>query len=262
MRIQITQVIRDKVIQRGFLLLIVLWLSAVPIWAQQSAGTKLPANARINKNEVIAVQVKLRQLGLLTTGISGKLDMETAEAVRAYQRANSMPVTGRIDPATYEKLGLPYPAPAPDDPNLAERAGGSVKQGTIYGAQKTKDAGGYVATKSKEGARYGMEKTWDAGAYAASKSKDAAKASVKGAKSASRLGGRKAVTLIRRKDDAVYSELRELFFDHHEWTGVDYDVKDGMVTLKIPPKSKVDVGSLVSEIRKVAGVRSVFVVAL
>jgi peptidoglycan hydrolase-like protein with peptidoglycan-binding domain len=261
MKIQTIQVRPDNVFQRGCLLLIALCTLAVAISAQ-TAATKLPPNARINKNEVIAVQVELRRLGLLNASITGKLDAETAEAVRGYQRQNSLPVTGRIDLATYEKLGLPYPAPDPDDPNVVERAGGAVKQGTALGAQKTKDAGSYVATKSKEGARYGLEKTWDAGAYAASKSKDAAKASVKGVKSGSRLGGRKTVSLIRRNDDPISSDLRELFFEHHEWTGVQYEVKDGMVTLKIPPKSKVDVGALVSEVRKVAGVRSVFVVVL
>ena len=221
-----------------------LCLLAVSISAQQPAETKLPADARINTNEVIAVQIELRRLGFLKTGITGKLDAATIAAVREYQSANSLRVTGRIDPATYEKLGLPYPAPDPDDPNLAQRTGG------------------YVASKTKEGARYSLEKTWDAGSYAASKSKEGAKASVKGMKSAGRLSGRKTVSMIRRNDDGIYRDLAELFFERNDWNGVQYSVKDGMVTLKIPPKSQVDVGNLVSEVRKVAGVRSVFVVIL
>ncbi|MEK7830631.1 MAG: peptidoglycan-binding domain-containing protein, partial [Acidobacteriota bacterium] len=121
--------------------------------AQQPAEKKLPAGARINKNEVIAVQVELRKLGYLKTGITGQLDAGTSEAVKAYQRKNGLPVSGGIDSATYEKLGLPYPAPDPNDPNLAQRTAGAVKSGTLLGVEKTRDAGALVATKSKEGGR-------------------------------------------------------------------------------------------------------------
>lgn len=228
--------------ERGVCIFVALCFLLIMSSAQQPAGTKLPANARINKNEVIAVQLELRRLGFLKSGITGKLDGSTSNAVREYQSAKSLPLTGRIDPATYEKLGLPYPAPNPDDPNVAQRAGG------------------YVASKTKEGTRYGLEKTWDAGNYTVEKSKEGAKASVKGMKSAGRLSGRKTVSWIRRNDDGIYRDLSELFFEHHEWNGVKYEVKDGMVTLKIPLKSKVDVSNLVSGVRTVAGVRSIFVV--
>ncbi len=227
---------------RGVCTLAALGVLLISVAAQQPAGTKLPANARITKNEVIAVQLELRRLGFLKSGISGKLDDATSSAVREYQSAKSLLVTGRIDPATYEKLGLPYPAPDPDDPNIAQRTGG------------------YVASKTKEGTRYGLEKTWDAGSYAATKSKEGAQASVKGVKSAGRLSGRKTVSWIRRNDDGISRDLAEVFFEHHEWTGVKYEVKDGMVTLMIPRNNKVDVSNLVSGVRTVAGVRSVFVV--
>lgn len=230
--------------------------------AQQSTEKKLPPGARINKNEVIAVQVKLRELGYLTSAITGKLDAGTTEAVKTYQRKNSLPVSGNIDSATYENLGLPYPAPDPNDPNLAERTGGALKEGARFGLEKSVDAGAYAASKTKEGTRYTLEKGWDGGVYVASKSKEAAKASVEGTKSATRAGGRKAVSIIRRNDEEVARELAEVFFERNDWNGVRYSVKDGMVTLKIPAKSTVDVGNLAAEVRKVAGVRSVFVVML
>lgn len=260
-----TQTITVKALRfgnRGILIIIATCLLLASVFAQQTAEKKLPAGARINKNEVIAVQVELRRLGYLKTGITGQLDSGTSEAVKAYQRKNGLPVSGGIDSATYAKLDLPYPAPNPNDPNLVQRTSGAVKNGTLFGVEKTRDAGTYAATKSKEGGRYALEKGWDGGAYVATKSKDAAKASVKGTKTLGRLGGRKAVSMIRRKDDDIYPDLAELFFEHHDWNGVRYTVTDGMVTLKIPTKSKVDVGNIASEVRKVAGVRSVFVVAL
>lgn len=237
--------------------------------AQQASVRKLPPGARINKNEVIAVQVELRRLGYLKSGVTGQLDAQTSEAVKAYQRKNGLPVSGGIDTATYEKLGLEYPAPAQSaspsasqDPNIAVRAGGAIKEGGRVTLEKGWDGGAYVASKSKEGGRYALEKGWDGGAYVASKSKDAAKASWSGTRNATRAGGRKTVSMIRRKDGDVDRELSEIFFDRNDWIGVQHSTKEGMVTLKIPPKSKVDVGNLVAEVRKVAGVRSVFVIAL
>lgn len=256
------QTITAKNFGSAFSLMTVLGLLFVFAAAQQPTATKLPPGARINKNEVIAVQVKLRDLGLLKTAITGQLDAGTSEAVKAYQRKNGLPVSGGIDSATYEKLDLPYPAPDPNDPNLAQRTGGVIKEGALHGLEKTKETGAYVASKTKDGTRYTLEKGWDGGAYVASKSKDAAKASVSGTKNATRAGGRKAVSIIRRNDEDIAPEIAALFFNHHDWNGVRYTVKDGMVTLKISSKSNVDIGNVAAEVRKIAGVRSVFVVML
>jgi len=257
-----TQTTTNKTIRQAISVLTASCLLFALGSAQQPAEKKLPPGARINKNEVIAVQVKLRELGYLKTAITGQLDAGTSEAVKTYQRKSGLPVSGNIDSATYENLGLPYPAPDPNDPNLAERTGGVLKEGARFGLEKSVDAGAYAASKTKEGTRYTLEKGWDGGVYVASKSKDAAKASVEGTKSATRAGGRKAVSMIRRNDEEVARELSEVVFERNDWNGVRYSVKEGMVTLKIPAKSTVDVGNLAAEVRKVAGVRSVFVVML
>lgn len=257
-----TLTITAKLLGSAFSLMIALGSLFVFAAAQQPATAKLPPGARINKNEVIAVQVKLRDLGFLKTAISGQLDAGTSEAVKAYQRKNGLAVSGGIDSATYEKLGLPYPAPDPNDPNLAQRTGGILKEGALHGLEKGKDTGAYVASKTKDGTRYTLEKGWDGGAYVASKSKDAAKASVSGTKNATRAGGRKAVSIIRRNDEDIAPEIAELFFSRNDWNGVRYTVKDGMVTLKTSSKSNVDIGYVAAEVRKIAGVRSVFVVIL
>ncbi len=207
---------------------------------QKSGGNKLPPNARITQREVLAVQVELRKLGYLDTNLSGVLGPDTREALKEYQRKNRLPVTGIIDHATYEKLGLPYPAPDPGDPNLIEQVGSTVKEGT----------------------RYGLEKTWDAGSFAASKSKDAAAASWEGLKFSGRAAQQKANSMIRRNDDDTAKDVSDMFLEHGEWSGVIFSVKDGMLTLKVPPNHPVNVGSMVHELRKVAGVRSVFVIIL
>lgn len=215
-----------------------------PMLAQQRITQALPDNIRITKNEVIAVQVELRRLGFLKTRLSAELDPETREAVKAYQSKNGLPVTGKIDPSTYRMLGLPYPAPKPGEKAPEKTAVQQIGNGV------------------KEGTRTGLEKTWDAGEYAAGKSKDAAKASWGGAKVAGSAAKKKADSMIRRNDEDVAPEVADVFASEPQWRDLNFTVKDGMVTIKLPPKSTVDIGTLVSEVRKVAGVRYVFVVVL
>jgi hypothetical protein len=219
--------------------LVLLSCQFVTALAQQIVQ-ELPNNARITKNEVIAVQVELRRLGFLKTRLSAELDPETRAAVKAYQAEQGLPITGKIDAPTYRKLGLPFPAPKPGDKSVPQQLGGGIK----------------------EGSRVGLEKSWDAGSYAASKSKDAAKFSWEGTKVAGNAAKRKADSMIRRDDEDVLPEIDELFGSHPEWDEVKYSFKEGMATIKLPPKSTVDIGALVSEVRKIAGVRSVFVVVL
>lgn len=215
-------------------------LTPTAVSAQQPAVGNIPPNARITEREVIAVQVELRRLGILKTGISAKLDEGTRNALKEYQRKNGLPLTGKIDRETYQKLGLPYPAPAPESSGLVQQVGGTVKEGT----------------------RYGLEKAWDAGSLATSKSKDAAAASWDGLKFGGRAAQRKADSMIRRNDDDTAKDISDLFLERRDWSGVNFTVKEGMVTLKIPPGSPVNVGAMVYEVRKIAGVRSVFVIIL
>ncbi|MEO6724116.1 MAG: peptidoglycan-binding domain-containing protein [Blastocatellia bacterium] len=224
---------------------LVVWVHLLAMGlAQQTVVYDVPADARITKNEVIAVQVELRRLGYLKTRLSAELDPETRIALREYQLKYGLPTTGKIDPATYRRLGLPYPAPKPGEQRVVRQAGDAAKE---------------AGSSTKEGTRGGLEKTWDAGGYAVSKSRDA---TVKGAKVAGGAAKRKADSMIRRNDEDTQPEVAEVFDSKPQWSGLAYTVKDGMVTIKLPPKSKVDIGTLVSEVRKVAGVRYVFVVVL
>ncbi|MDQ3012552.1 MAG: peptidoglycan-binding protein [Acidobacteriota bacterium] len=222
-------------------LLVWCFLLAIAV-AQPTIVYDVPANARMTKNEVIAVQVELRRLGYLKTRLSAELDPETRIALREYQLKYGLPTTGKIDPATYRRLGLPYPAPKPGEQRVVSQAAVAKE-----------------SSSTKEGTRGGLEKTWDAGGYAVSKSMDA---TVKGVKVAGSAAKRKADSIIRRNDEDTQPEVAEVFDSKPEWSGLVFIVKDGMVTIKLPPKSRVDIGTLVSEVRKVAGVRYVFVVVL
>ncbi|MBK9314306.1 MAG: peptidoglycan-binding protein [Acidobacteria bacterium] len=222
---------------------------------------------RITEKEVTAVQVELFRRGFYKEKLTGVLDRQTRDAVLAYQEKNGLQVTGRIDRLTYESLDLTYPATGKEAENL-RRAGLLPKIG-----YSVKDAGvatgqaiGGAAGKVREGAQTGLEKTWDLGATTVDKSKEAASglgnASVRGAKNLGRGTQRVSTSLIGRSDAEVVSEVRELLGRNKETERWVATVKDGMVTIKVQPGHKVDLGQVISDIRKIAGVKSVFVVNL
>jgi len=222
---------------------------------------------RITEKEVKAVQAELTRRGYYESKITGVLDRDTREAVRAYQSDNGLKDSGRIDPETYRKLELTYPATGKEADvlrrdGLAPKIGHGVKDTTVNaGAAVT---GG--VKKVGSGVRAGLEKTWDAGAGTVSKSKEvmrgAGGASVKGAKSAGRSANRAGNRFIGRSDAEVNEEVRRSLEENPETKLWYSDVKNGNVTIKTPRNHNADVGAVVSNIRKVPGVKSVFVIVL
>ncbi|MFN0086264.1 MAG: hypothetical protein ACKVX9_12825, partial [Blastocatellia bacterium] len=68
--------------------------------------------------------------------------------------------------------------------------------------------------------------------------------------------------LLSREDEAVQSEVREIILMNPATQEWDFNVKQGMVTVKVPPGHKANLGNVIAEIRKVAGVKSVFVISM
>jgi peptidoglycan hydrolase-like protein with peptidoglycan-binding domain len=218
---------------------------------------------RITEKEVKAVQAELTIRGYYKSKITGVLDRGTRVAVLAFQSDNGLATTGRIDPETYRKLGLTYPATGKEPDRLrsddpASRIGYEVKDATVEAG----DTAGGGAKKVGSGVRGGLEKTWDTGASALSKSKDVAReaggATVKGVKSAGRAGAR----VFKRSDSDLEAQVRRLLEDDPETNSWRFNVKKGRVTIKTPPDHKADLGAVISNIRQIPGVESVFVVVL
>jgi hypothetical protein len=135
-----------------------------------------------------------------------------------------------------------------------------------YGVKDTTVNSGNAVTngvkKVGSGVRTGLEKTWDAGAATVSKSKEAIRgaggASARGVKGAGRTGA----GYIGRSDAEVHEEVRRSLEENPETKDWYSEVKNGTVTIKTPQNHNADVGAVVSNIRKVPGVKSVFVIAL
>ena len=69
---------------------------------------------------VLSAQRKLKQLGFYDGVIDGQMGSQTAAAIRRYQIAEKLNVTGEMNPATLRRLGISTPqtfgpprAPAP-----------------------------------------------------------------------------------------------------------------------------------------------------
>lgn len=218
---------------------------------------------RITEKEVKAVQVELTLRGYYKSKVTGVLDRDTRAAVRAYQADNALKVSGRIDLETYRKLGLTYPATGKETERLrsdalSSKIGYEVKDA----ATGAGEAAGGGATKVRTGVRGGLEKTWDAGAGAVTKSKDAARgaggAVVRGVRSMGRTGA----GIFGRDNTDLQEQVRRLLEGNPETISWRFEVKKGMVTIKTPPNHTADVGAVVSNIRQIPGVETIFVVAL
>jgi peptidoglycan hydrolase-like protein with peptidoglycan-binding domain len=218
---------------------------------------------RITEKEVRAVQAELNIRDYYKSKPTGVLDRDTRVALLAFQSDNGLAVTGRIDQETYDKLGLTYPATGrepdrlrSDDP--VSKVGYEVKDATTEAG----DAASGGARKVGTGVRGGLEKTWDTGASAVSKSKEVARgagdAAVKGLKSVGRAGSR----IFKRGDSDLEEEVRRLLRSSPETNSWNFEVKKGKVTIKTPPDHTADIGVVVSDIRQIAGVESVFVIVL
>ena len=68
--------------------------------------SKRAAPFRANKEQVTAAQKLLKQQSMYTGEATGKLDDPTREGLKKYQAAKSMKVTGTLNAATLQKMGI------------------------------------------------------------------------------------------------------------------------------------------------------------
>ena len=73
-----------------------------------------PANdERFWQDLAARVQSKLARLGYYHGQINGVIDSDSRQAIRAFQQAQGLPVTGLIDPGVLRALKLPVPQVSP-----------------------------------------------------------------------------------------------------------------------------------------------------
>ncbi len=85
-------------------------LAPMATYAQSASGAP-PAGAKVAPkkvaagNEVKALQQALDKAGY-TLKADGRMGPKTRAALKKYQKDNGLKVTGKLDPATKEKLGM------------------------------------------------------------------------------------------------------------------------------------------------------------
>ncbi len=78
----------------------------------EERGVAAP-NAALDMAAMVDVQQRLRAAGFDPGNTNGLFDQKTSDAVRQFQRAKGLPVTGQIDSATRAALlGRPVPSDA------------------------------------------------------------------------------------------------------------------------------------------------------
>jgi len=61
---------------------------------------------RANKDQITAAQRMMKQRGMFNGSETGKLDDETRVALKSYQERNGLKVTGTLNAATLQKMGI------------------------------------------------------------------------------------------------------------------------------------------------------------
>ena len=72
----------------------------------KTTGTKRPAPFRANVDQIKAAQKMLKDGKMYTGDETGKLDDMTREGLKKYQEANGVKVTGTLNAATLQKMGV------------------------------------------------------------------------------------------------------------------------------------------------------------
>lgn len=74
--------------------------------SKTSDGPKRPAPFQANKDQITALQTKLKEAKLFTGDADGSRSDGLKEAVKKYQEANGLKATGGINAETLEKMGI------------------------------------------------------------------------------------------------------------------------------------------------------------
>jgi peptidoglycan hydrolase-like protein with peptidoglycan-binding domain len=71
-----------------------------------SSGSQSQGMAGMSADDIKKAKEALKAKGLNPGPMDGTLDSKTQQALREFQQANKLPVTGALDPQTAEKLGV------------------------------------------------------------------------------------------------------------------------------------------------------------
>lgn len=208
-------------------------LSGVPAsgWSAFAGSTQEP-ELRTERRLVRDAQVALRDQGFYDGRVDGLLGPQTREALRNFQRARRLPVTGRLDEATLKALDVKLESEREEEKKGifgtigagVETVGKTVADSAVIGAQATAKGATTAGKATAEGGGVAAKKT--AGGMST-----AGKATVKGASTAA--DAVKGVFTPERSDAEILYEIQDRFKENSQIDSTHFDlgVSDGVVTL-------------------------------
>jgi peptidoglycan hydrolase-like protein with peptidoglycan-binding domain len=86
--------------------------------------------SRFSSEDIMKVKVALKAKGIDPGPINGNMDSKTQQALRQFQQANDLPVTGTLDQQTASKLGVTLGSSSSPSGSIKEGSSGNVSDST------------------------------------------------------------------------------------------------------------------------------------
>jgi len=261
---------------------------ASSIAAQSGLTTQVEANVniqrpelRVNRELVRRVQRSLANRGYYGGAVDGLVGPQTMGALRDFQRAEGLPVTGHLDEETIEKLGVQIEEERPQskDRGLLGKAemgvktteaavvrgvvtaGKAAKDGAVTAAKATGKGATTAGKATAKGATVVGEKTavtaTTIGQSAAIGATKVGSATVRGtAKAGARV--KQAITRGRSDEEILYDVQDALRSEPGvDLSALDIEVTDGAVTLSLRRGKTTNVKQAIAVAKRIKGVKKV-----
>ncbi len=195
--------------------------------------------------EIRRLQRSLQERGLYSGSLSGRLDRATRDALRRYQLIVGLPQSSHPDQETCRQLTASAASTGSLTPTqgAARRVDSSLSPTTW---QSLADSPGAV-TRTGQAVSQTLEERVTKGTRKASEELE-------------HTAQRSTTALIGRADSRILRDVRQLLGEDPRTAFWPASVEQGVVTLKVPRGSRRDPTPIVEAIRRIAGVKSVFLI--
>jgi peptidoglycan hydrolase-like protein with peptidoglycan-binding domain len=137
--------------------------------AAQDQAAKQKPELQSSRSLVRDAQQALKSQGYYDGAVDGVMGQQTRDAVRNFQIAHRLPVTGQLDEATVKQLGVKLEEERPPEggKNVFSTAGSAVKTGAVTAAEATAKGATVAGKATAKGATVAGKATAKAGTVAA-----------------------------------------------------------------------------------------------
>jgi len=239
--------------RRGSLLAVLLLLGPGACTAFPQAASTPPARrprlvrppSCSTEPEIRQLQQSLQERGLYQGRLSGRLDRPTRAALGQYQQIVGLPKTSRPDLETCRQLTVSArPARSLAPSSTSARSVDSSLPPTTWQA---------LADSPDKVTRTGRAVTDTLG-------EEITRGTSKASEELEHTAQRSTTALIGRADSRTLRDVRQLLEADPRTALWPASVEEGVVTLKVPRGSRTDPTPIVESIRRIAGVKSVFLI--